>query len=236
MQKLITLENVSYKYAVRKGMLKLSYFESLKNISFEICKGETIGIVGANGAGKSTLLRLIAGITEPSAGQIFRHCPASVSLLTLQIGFSNELSGRDNAILGAMLLGSSYRQAKASLESIKTFAELGRWFDEPLKTYSSGMRARLGFAVAMKMTPDVLLVDEVLGVGDQSFREKSTIAMKEKMLSGQTVLFVSHNANMVKELCSSVVWIEEGVVRMFGKTESVLSSYLQSLRCKGVQI
>lgn len=224
---LITLQNVGCTYTVRKGFLKRGKYEALRDISFNINRGETVGVIGRNGAGKSTLLRLVAGVILPDCGRIIRHAPASISLLTLQLGFSPELSGRDNAILSAMLLGHSRREAVANLDAINEYAELGDWFHEPIKAYSSGMKARLGFAVAMKMSPDILLVDEVLGVGDAAFRNKSTMAMKEKMKSGQTVLFVSHNANMIKELCSSVVWIEDGVTKMVGETEEVLTAYSQ---------
>lgn len=224
---IITLENVGCTYAVRKGFLKVGKYEALKNVSFSISRGETVGIIGRNGAGKSTLLRLVAGVIQPDSGNIIRHTPVSISLLTLQLGFSPELTGRDNAILGAMLLGHSKKAAVASLDAINEFAELGDWLDEPLKAYSSGMKARLGFAVAMEMSPDVLLVDEVLGVGDAAFSQKSTKAMKEKMLSGQTVLFVSHNATTIQELCTSVVWIENGATKMAGNTNEVLAAYTE---------
>lgn len=227
---IISLENVGCTYSVRKGFLRVGKYEALNDVSFSINRGETIGIIGRNGAGKSTLLRLVAGVIQPDAGNVIRHTPVSISLLTLQLGFSTELTGRDNAILGAMFLGHSRKDALASLDGINDFAELGHWFEEPLKSYSSGMKARLGFAVAMEMSPDVLLVDEVLGVGDESFRKKSTAAMKEKMLSGQTVLFVSHNANTIRELCSSVVWIENGVTKMVGETKEVLAAYAASLK------
>lgn len=227
---IITLENVGCTYSVRKGFLRIGKYEALNDISFSINRGETLGIIGRNGAGKSTLLRLVAGVIQPDVGNVIRHTPVSISLLTLQLGFSAELTGRDNAILGAMFLGHSRKDAIASLDGINEFAELGHWFEEPLKSYSSGMKARLGFAVAMEMSPDVLLVDEVLGVGDESFRKKSTAAMKEKMLSGQTVLFVSHNANTIRELCSSVVWIENGVTKMVGETKEVLAAYAASLK------
>jgi lipopolysaccharide transport system ATP-binding protein len=224
---IISLCHVGCTYSVRKGFLKIGKYDALKDVSFDIKRGETVGIIGRNGAGKSTLLRLVAGVILPDSGEIIRHVPLSISLLTLQLGFSPELTGRDNAILGAMLLGHSRKQAVKSLEGINEFAELGAWFDEPIKAYSSGMKARLGFAVAIKMSPDLLLVDEVLGVGDVAFSKKSTRAMKKKMLSGQTVLFVSHNAAMVKELCNSVVWIEEGTTKMAGETDVVLDAYAQ---------
>lgn len=224
---IITLQNVGCTYSIRKGFLKVGKYEALKDVSFTIRRGETVGIIGRNGAGKSTLLRLVAGVILPDTGQVIRHTPVSISLLTLQLGFSAELTGKDNAILGAMLLGHTRKDAVASLDAINDFAELGYWFEEPLKSYSSGMKARLGFAVAMEMSPDVLLVDEVLGVGDAAFSKKSTTTMKEKMLSGQTVLFVSHNAATIKELCTSVVWIENGVTKMAGNTNDVLAAYTE---------
>jgi lipopolysaccharide transport system ATP-binding protein len=189
-------------------------------------------VIGRNGAGKSTLLRLIADIVKPDSGEIVRHSPASVSLLTLQLGFSNEISGRDNAILSAMLMGHSRKQALDNIEQIKEFSELGDWFEEPIKSYSTGMRARLGFSVALEMSPDVMLVDEVLGVGDESFRMKSTQTMKEKMKSGQTVVFVSHSLPTLQELCPKTVWIKDGATQMHGKTDEVLKAYRESLAKK----
>lgn len=225
---ILTLKNVGCRYTVRKGFMKVGAYDALKDVSFEVKRGETVGLIGRNGAGKSTLLRLIAGIIRPDSGEVIRHVPVSISLLTLQLGFSEDLSGRDNAIMGAMLLGHGYKEAVSGLNEIKEFSELGDWFMEPLKTYSSGMRARLGFSVAMKMSPDILLVDEVLGVGDESFRKKSTETMKEKMKSGQTIIFVSHSAPTVKELCTSVVWIENGVNKMIGATDEVMKEYQKS--------
>lgn len=226
---IISLENVGYSYLCRNGLLRFRRYEALTSINFSIHRGETLGVVGRNGVGKSTLLRLIAGIIKPDKGQIKRVPNLSVSLLTLQLGFSPELTGRDNAILGGMLFGHPRRQLVDRLEGIKEFSELKDWFDKPLKSYSSGMRARLGFAVAMEMSPDVLLVDEVLGVGDEAFRKKSTVAMKEKMKSGQTVIFVSHQAPTIRELCTSLVWIENGTTEMVGPTEHVLSCYQKKL-------
>ena len=222
---LMTLENVGCRYVVRTGRFRTKGYDALRSISMEIHRGETIGVIGRNGAGKSTLLRLIAGIIRPDSGTIMRHDNLSISLLTLQLGFSQELSGRHNAIMGAMLLGHTKKEALAQLDKIIAFAELEDWIDEPLKTYSSGMKARLGFAVAMEMSPDVLLVDEVLGVGDLAFRDKSTKLMQEKMLSGQTVVFVSHALPTIKQLCTRVVWIENGETKMEGETDSVIAAY-----------
>ena len=232
---IITLDNVAFRYRYRCGLLQFRYYDALKNISFSIRRGETIGILGRNGAGKSTLLRLIAGIVTPGSGRILFSQPLNVSLLTLQLGFSPELTGRDNAVLGALMSGHSRRAVMERLEDIKSFSELGDWFEKPIKSYSTGMRARLGFAVALQMSPDVLLVDEVLGVGDEAFREKSTAAMKEKMLSGQTVVFVSHQAPVLRELCSSLVWIEDGTTRMVGPTEEVLARYREAFAKPGAR-
>lgn len=227
---LITLQNVGCTYSIRKGFWKRKKHQALKDISMTIHRGETVGIIGRNGAGKSTLLKLIAGVILPNSGKIIRQKSISISLLTLQLGFSGELTGRDNAILSAMLLGHSKKEAIKNLEVINTFAELGKWFEEPLKSYSSGMKARLGFAVAMKMSPDVLLVDEVLGVGDVSFKSKSTQEMKKKMRSGQTVIFVSHDTASIRELCDTVIWIEEGKTLHSGPTKEILPLYLEQMK------
>jgi lipopolysaccharide transport system ATP-binding protein len=224
---LISLSNVACRYKVRHGLLGSRIYEALRDVSFTIYKGETLALIGKNGAGKSTLLRMLAGIILPDAGRVEFYQPVSVSLLTLQLGFSPELSGRDNAIMGAMFLGYSRRDAMERLGQVIDFSELHEWIDEPLKTYSSGMRARLGFAVAMEMSPDVLLVDEVLGVGDEAFRKKSAKAMRDKMKSGRTVVFVSHQANTVLELCSRAVWIEQGATRMVDRADRVVRAYQQ---------
>jgi lipopolysaccharide transport system ATP-binding protein len=221
----ISLEHIACSYQIRRGFMSHRKYQALRDVCFTLYKGETLGLIGRNGAGKSTLLRLIAGIILPDAGRIIFHGSSTISLLTLQLGFSPELSGRDNAIMGALLMGYSRQEAQQRLEDIIAFSELQEWIDEPLKTYSSGMRARLGFAVAMETSPDVLLVDEMLGVGDESFRKKSVRAMKAKMGSDQTVVFVSHQPQVIKELCSRVVWIDEGVTRMEGPVDQVLAEY-----------
>lgn len=225
---ILTLENINCRYRVRRSGFKLEQHEALRDINLTIHEGETLGIVGNNGAGKSTLLKIIANILIPNSGKVIHHKPLSISLLTLQLGFSPELSGVDNAIMGAMLLGHSKAEAVEHIPEIIEFAELGKRIHDPLKTYSTGMRARLGFAVAMNMSPDILLVDEALGVGDAQFREKSTLMMKEKMLSGQTVVFVSHQAHTIKALCSRVVWLDDCTVKMIGGTDKVVGSYMKN--------
>lgn len=229
---LIEVRDVAVLYKIRHGILSTKKYLALEKISLDILEGETLGIIGRNGAGKSTVLRLLAGIILPDRGRIDYQRYLTISLLTLQLGFSQTLSGRDNAILGAMLLGLSKNEAEARVESIAAFSELESWIDEPLHTYSSGMRARLGFAVAMEASPDVLLVDEILGVGDQMFQKKSATALKTKMRAGQTTVFVSHQLAMVSDLCDRTVWIEDGVTRMIGETKFVLSEYDRWSRTK----
>jgi lipopolysaccharide transport system ATP-binding protein len=222
---LIELEGVSVEYRIRHGVFSVRRYKALESVSFDVREGETLGVIGRNGAGKSTILRLLAEIILPDTGRITRRRPITVSLLNLQVGFSRALTGRDNAILGAMLLGLARAEAQERVQMIGEFSELSDWLDEPLHTYSAGMKARLGFAVAMEVSPDVLLVDEVLGVGDQRFREKSARALKKKMRENQTTVFVSHQLPMLRGLCDRTVWIEEGVTHMIGETPKVLKEY-----------
>lgn len=225
MEALISLRNVGCTYRVRKGLLRHWYYPALRDISFNLYRGETLGLIGRNGVGKSTLLQLIARIILPDSGEVIYHRPLSISLLTLQLGFAETLSGRDNVILSTMLMGYSRAFAKSRMRQIIEFAELERWIDEPLNTYSAGMRARLGFAIALEASPDILLVDEVMGVGDESFRRKSSARMKERMGSDQTVVFVSHSPASIRQLCNRVVWIEDGMTRQEGPTHEVVAAY-----------
>ena len=230
---IITLDNITCSFNVRQFAFRSKRYDVIKGINLTIHRGETLGIIGRNGAGKSTLLKIISGVLKPDSGRVFYHQPLSVSLLTMQLGFSADISGRHNAILGAMMLGHSKKEALARLDAIVACAEAEKWIDDPLKTYSAGMRARLGFAVSMEMSPDVLLVDEALGVGDASFREKSTKAMKEKMQSGQTVVFVSHIESTVHELCTRAAWIENGKIKKVGEVGTVLSAYQRTIAAEG---
>lgn len=227
---LISIQDVQCTYRIRHGLFKSKQYTALRNVSFDIKKGETLGVIGRNGAGKSSLMKLIAGIILPDKGRIIRHeKELHVALLTLAAGFSPLLTGRQNAILGAMMLGHTRKQAETRLEKIIEFSGLGDWIDEPLRTYSTGMKARLGFSVAMELSPDVLLVDEVLGVGDEMFRKKSTTAMKGKMKSGLTVVYVSHAIPTVRELCDRVVWIDQGCVKMQGAVDEVIKAYQKEM-------
>jgi lipopolysaccharide transport system ATP-binding protein len=188
-------------------------------------KGETVGLIGRNGAGKSTLLKVMAGIIGADDGNI-ETCAESISLLSLNLGFEPNLSGRDNAILNGMLLGFSKTQVQEKLLDIIDFSELSGSIDRPIKTYSSGMLARLAFSISLQMSPDIILIDEVLSVGDLSFQNKSLSAMKDKITSEQTVVFVSHDIELVKELCDQVIWLEGGLIKEQGDSDIVIEKYL----------
>ncbi len=175
------------------------------------------------------MLRIINRILMPNKGTVSYNGKLSISLLALQLGFSPELSGRDNAIMGAILAGYTKKEALERLDKIIEYSELEDWINEPIKTYSTGMRSRLGFAIAMEMSPDVLLVDEVLGVGDEAFRKKSSKTMKEKMLSGQTVVFASHVAPVIRDVCTRLAWLDDGRIRMQGDVNDVLTAYLDQV-------
>ena len=218
------LKNVSVRYKTRRSFFRHDYFTALDKVSFTIEKGETLGIIGSNGCGKSTLLKVLSDIYSIDAGTIDWHCK-QVSLLSLSLGFDPQLSGRDNAIISGMLLGSRKREVLSKLDEIIAFAELENFIDKPIKTYSSGMRARLGFSVALKMHSELLLVDEVLGVGDGRFKHKASNAMINKISSDQTVVLVSHSMDQVKKLCNRVIWLEKGKIQMIGAAGRVVSQY-----------
>ncbi len=221
MSSIITLDAVSVSYKRRRifrsgGNIK----HILHDISLEVRKGECLGILGRNGAGKSSLLRVLAGIVEPDSGKITHN--GNASLLTLQAGFIESLSGLENIILGGMMLGASRRSISQKINKIVAFSELEDEIHEPLYTYSSGMRARLGFSVAYFADPEIILIDEVLGVGDAEFRQKSSRAMKEKIQSNRTIVLVSHNAATIRENCSRAILIENGTVKAQGEPDEVL--------------
>jgi lipopolysaccharide transport system ATP-binding protein len=199
---------------------------ALKDISLSIQKGETLGIIGANGSGKSSLLQVIAGIFRPDRGTVTWHC-SKISLLSLSLGFDPQLSGRENILISGMLLGARKQEVAGKTADIIAFSELGGKIDEPLKTYSSGMRARLGISIALEMHAELLLIDEVLGVGDGKFRKKAQAAMINKIGSDQTVVFVSHSMDHVRQLCNRVVWLHDGRIRHSGPTEQTVDKYLE---------
>jgi len=227
--KVIELRNVGVCYTRKSGMLHSSKFWALHDVSFDLHHGETLAVVGRNGAGKSTLLRLLAGIIAPDTGEVIRRVER-VSLLALQAGFIQYLTGRQNAILSGIMLGLTRRQMEERMDEIIRFAELEDFIDEPLRTYSSGMRARLGFTVAFQADPDVLLVDEVLGTGDASFKEKSSAAMRQKIASDKTVVIVTHQPESIMDLCDRMAWVHQGKTMEVGEPKKVLEHYQKSLQ------
>ncbi len=219
--------NVGVRYRLKTGFFSSSNYWALRNISFEVRKGETLGVVGRNGVGKTSLLQVMAGIINPDCGSV-ESFGNSVSLLGLFVGLHHKLSGRHNAVMNAMLQGVSQKAIEAKLSYIQEFTELGEFFDQPARTYSAGMRARLRFAVSIQTNPDILLIDEVLGIGDATFRQKSTEIVKERILSDKTVLIVSHHMDTLRDLCDRVVWLEGSETKMIGSTEEVLACYEQA--------
>lgn len=220
----MTFQDVGVSYRKTLQLFGSNNNWALRHVSFEVRKGETLGIIGRNGAGKSTLMKLLANIIDPDEGIIDRE-PGTLQLLSLQVGFLMHLTGRENAIMSGMLLGLRKKNVLSVMEQIIDFSELGKQIDDPVRTYSAGMRARLGFSVARQTNPDVLLIDEALSVGDAQFREKSKSVMVERIRSDKTVVIVSHNEQTIREFCNRVVWLHDGKVRLSGEADVVLSAY-----------
>ena len=204
---------------------KLEVYEALRGISFEVKKGEIMGIVGKNGSGKSTLLRAIAGIFSADSGSIELESD-SVSLLSIGVGFQKKLSGRENIILSGMLLGFSEQEVRDKMDEIIEFANLGKFIDMPVKTYSSGMYSKLAFSITAVLETDIMLMDEVLSVGDAKFKKKSYKKMQELIMDeNRTVVIVSHSTETLEKLCTSLLWLHEGEIKMQGDTKTVLDAY-----------
>ena len=204
---------------------KLEVYEALRGISFEVKKGEIMGIVGKNGSGKSTLLRAIAGIFSADSGSIELESD-SVSLLSIGVGFQKNLSGRENIILSGMLLGFSEQEVRDKMDEIIEFANLGKFIDMPVKTYSSGMYSKLAFSITAVLETDIMLIDEVLSVGDAKFKKKSYKKMQELIMDeNRTVVIVSHSTETLEKLCTSLLWLHEGEIKMQGDTKTVLDAY-----------
>ena len=224
---LINLTDVGFTYRTLSGLFSIEKYQALKSINLEIRAGETLGIIGSNGSGKSTLLKVLARIYKPDEGEI-KYSAKKISLLSLALGFDARLSGFDNAMLSSMLLGATLREAKQKVESIIDFSELGEFASHPVRTYSSGMRARLGFSVSLNMKADVLLIDEALAVGDAKFKAKSEKAIVERVTSSQTVVLVSHSGPQINRLCDRAVWIEKGEIVLEGDTDFVTGQYAKA--------
>ncbi len=221
----ISVKNVGVAYQRRVGFFRKEKFWALNDVSFDVFHGETLGVIGRNGAGKSTLLRLIAGIISPDKGKITNY-NVSASLLSLQAGFIQHLTGRENSILSGMMLGLSKNEVLAQIDNIRAYADIGDFFDQPVHTYSAGMRARLGFSVAVYTDSDVILLDEVLGVGDQDFREKSQKTMQETINSDKTIVLVSHNTKLIEDVCDRVIWVKNGTIQNENDVIETLQNYI----------
>ena len=236
---IVSVKNISLKFKMEQNRanslkefcvrwlkrdLKSEDFWALTDVSFDVEKGDVIGIIGHNGAGKSTLLKVISGIMKPTKGTIEAHGNI-VPMLELGSGFDMELSGRENIYLNGAILGYSEEFLNEKYDEIVTFSELGNFIEAPLRTYSSGMLARLAFSVACIVELEILIVDEILSVGDADFQEKSRARMMELMTGGTTVFFVSHSLEQIREMCNKVVWLEHGKIQAVGKTEDICNMY-----------
>lgn len=228
--------SITYKsmkaYSIKKNLLKfkkakVKEFKAVQNVSFDLEEGKILGIIGKNGSGKSTMLKALAGIFSPDEGFIDLH-NKSVSLLSIGVGFNKSLTGRENILLSGMLLGFSEEEIRNKMDEIINFAELGKFIDMPVKTYSSGMFSKLAFSITAILETDIMLIDEVLSVGDQRFKKKSYAKMKNLISDRKrTVVIVSHNISTLNELCDTVMWMHDGVIKMMGEPKEVLDQYTE---------
>jgi lipopolysaccharide transport system ATP-binding protein len=223
MTTLLAFEDVGLRYSRSRGGSADAPW-TLRDLTFQVERGETLGIIGRNGAGKSSLLRLMSGLIAPDAGRIRRNTD-SIQLLSIQLGFQPHLTGRENATLSGILLGMRRAEVAAAMPEIIAFSELGEQIDEPVRTYSTGMRGRLGFAVACQAKPDVLLIDEALSVGDRGFREKSRDYLLQRLKSDQTAVIVSHDEGMIAAECNRVLWLADGGIKAAGAPADILELY-----------
>ena len=214
-----------------RGQRAVKEVEAIKNISFDVSNGTAMGIIGSNGAGKSTLMRALAGILPPTSGSIEVWGKAS-TLLALGVGFNQSLSGRENIILGGLAAGLSRREVEERADEVAEWTELGDFIDMPMRTYSSGMSARVGFSVAVHMKPDILMIDEALSTGDAHFREKANAKMAELRESARAMFLVSHGLGSIKEMCTEVMWLDHGRLMMRGDPEEVVTAYMKFVKVK----
>ena len=239
---MIKLENVSMKFNLgieknfsfkeafikffqfKKKKIKKEDFWALKNISFTVKKGEVIGLIGSNGAGKSTLLKVVSGVMKPTLGKVIVNGVIS-PMIELGAGFDQELTARENIYLNGAVLGYSKNFIDDKFEEIVEFSELREFLDVPIKNFSSGMTAKLAFSISTIVNPEILIVDEILSVGDIKFQEKSKNKMLEMIKGGTTVLYVSHSLDSIRDLCNKAIWIEHGEMVMIGKAEEICDKY-----------
>lgn len=203
-------------------------FYALSGVSFEAEKGDVIGFVGVNGSGKSTLSNIIGGIVPETSGTVFVN--GNTSLIAVASGLKKDLTGRDNIELKCLMLGFSKKEIEEMEDDIIEFSELGGFIDQPVKSYSSGMKSRLGFAISINVDPDILIIDEALSVGDKAFSEKSLKKMNEFKEKGKTMIFVSHSTSQMKQFCEKILWLEYGMVKDFGSVDEVLPKYEDFLK------
>lgn len=222
---LLRMEGAGVCFPQRKGLLKRSNYWALEDISFSIRQGETIGVIGRNGVGKTTLLRMLSNIISPDRGRIWRKDGLRTALLSLHAGFIPSLTGRQNAVISGITLGLSRRKIESCIDRVIEFSELDDFIDQPVAAYSAGMSARLGFSVAMHVDPDILLIDEVISVGDEVFRKKSADVIRARVEANETTVLVTHNAKLAESLCSRLIWIENGQIRAIGDASSILPVY-----------
>jgi ABC-type polysaccharide/polyol phosphate transport system ATPase subunit len=223
-----TLKSALLQRSILRDLQPSETFPALRNVSFKVAKGSTFGVMGRNGSGKSTALKLVAGITKPTSGTV--HVDGRISaLIELGAGFHPEISGRENVFINGIMLGLSKREIQARFDEIVDFAELREFIDAPVKTYSSGMYMRLGFAVAINVDPDVLLVDEVLAVGDEGFTHKCLDKFGEFRRRGKTILLVTHSLNLIERFCDDAVWLDAGEKRAEGDPKRVIGAYLTAV-------
>lgn len=209
-----------------RGRLHYEEFTALSHVSFQVERGEVLGLIGRNGAGKSTILKIISGILKPSLGVV--NCRGSiVPMLELGAGFDSDLTGRENIFLNGAILGYDEEFLRSKYDEIVDFSELKDFIETPIRNYSSGMLARLAFSIATVVQPEILIVDEILSVGDAEFQAKSRDRMMKLMGGGTTVIFVSHSLEQIRQMCRRVVWLEQGEVKMIGEAEEVCSGYCQ---------
>lgn len=241
-EKAIEISNVTMKYRIAtekvdslkhffikklKKEIRYEDFYALQDLRFSVKKGEVLGIIGMNGAGKSTLLKIIAGIMKPSSGTVTRN-GSIAPLIELGAGFNDDLSGMENIYLNGLLLGFSKQLIREKMEEIIAFSELEKFIHTPVKNYSSGMKVRLGFSIATIVQPEILIVDEVLSVGDIKFKEKSENKIRSMIKEGTSVLFVSHSLDQVESICDRVLWLERGRLKQIGISKSIINKFIAS--------